>query len=114
MRGNEILLKNARELRKNLTRQERRLWYDFLRNYPMKIYKQKPVGPYIVDFCCPEAKLIIELDGGQHYEEAGMAYDRRRDAYLLARGFRITRYSNLEVDRNFDGVCVELDELLKG
>ena len=68
MYRNQELLCNAREFRKNMTRQERHLWYDFLRFCPCKFYKQKPLGPYVADFCCPSKKLVIELDGGQHYE----------------------------------------------
>ena len=109
MRTDGKQLKYARELRKNMTAQERRLWYGFLRSHRVKFYKQRPAGPYIVDFYAHRGKLVVELDGGQHYEAAGLARDRERDAYLSAHGLRVLRFSNLDVDRNFPGVCQAID-----
>lgn len=105
----EMLLRNARTLRREMTRQERHLWYDFLRNHPDKFYKQRPIPPYIVDFYCPSAKLVVELDGGQHFEAEGLARDAVRDGALTAHGLRILRFSNLDVDQNFDGVCAAVN-----
>ena len=102
---NNNLLKHARRLRKEMTKEERHLWYDFLKDYPVKIYKQKIVGSYILDFYCEKAKLAIELDGSQHYEENGQEYDEKRTAYLNSLGIEVFRISNLDVIRNFRGVC---------
>ena len=110
---NKSLVSNARNLRKNMTKEERHLWYDFLRTYPVKFLRQKILGRYIVDFYCAEAMLIIELDGSQHYEEAAMAKDSERTAYLEQYGIRILRIPNNEVNRNFSGVCEYIDLAVK-
>ena len=99
------LLGHARDLRRNMTKQERRLWYEFLRDYPVKIYKQKIIGSYIADFYCERAKLIIELDGSQHYEPEKIAYDARRTAYFAQLGLLVIRFSNADVQRDFPAVC---------
>ena len=104
---------NARTLRKNMTKEERHLWYDFLKGLPIMVHRQKVIGPYIVDFYIAQANLVIELDGSQHYEEAGMKADRERDAYLNSLGLRVLRYSNLDVNRNFNGVCEDILRHLK-
>ena len=106
---NKSLVSNARTLRKNMTKEERHLWYDFLRSYPVKFLRQKILGKYIVDFYCAEAKLIVELDGSQHYEDGGMEYDAERTAYLEQYGVRVLRIPNNEVSRNFSGVCEYID-----
>ena len=103
----------ARELRKNMTAEERHLWYDFLRTYPVKIYKQKILGPYIVDFFCETAKLVIELDGSQHYEPDEQQQDASRSAYLESLGLMVVRYSNADLHRNFRGVCESIDLLIR-
>ena len=102
-------LENARRLRSEMTPHERKLWYLFLRKYPVKIYKQRIIGRFIVDFYCASAKLVIELDGSQHYEPQGMAYDSERSAFLTALGLEVLRFSNRDVDRNFRGVCTQID-----
>ena len=91
---NPQLVQNARELRKNMTREERHLWYDFLRDYSVRFTRQKVLGKYIVDFYCAKAKLIVEVDGTQHFEEQGAAYDRERTAYLAQYGLQVIRISN--------------------
>ena len=106
---NKSLVSNARTLRKNMTKEERHLWYDFLRSYPVKVLRQKVFGKYIVDFYCAEAKLIVELDGSQHYEDKGMEYDAERTAYLEKYGVRVLRIPNNAVSRNFSGVCEYID-----
>jgi len=106
---NKSLVSNARNLRKNMTKEERHLWYDFLRSYPVKFLRQKILGKYIVDFYCAEAKLIVELDGSQHYEDKGVEYDAERTAYLEQYGVRVLRIPNNEVSRNFSGVCEYID-----
>lgn len=102
---NKKLVKNARALRKEMTKEERHLWYDFLRQHPLKFYRQKPIGNYIADFCCLTARLVIELDGSQHYELSGREKDRERTQALEAMGLHVLRFSNLDVMRNFEGVC---------
>ena len=102
-------LENARRLRREMTPSERKLWYLFLRKYPVKIYKQRIIGRFIVDFYCASAKLVIEVDGSQHYEPQGMAYDAERSAFLSALGLEVLRFSNRDIDRDFRGVCEEID-----
>ena len=88
-----------------MTKEERHLWYDFLRDYPAKFYKQKIVGDYILDFYCEQAKLAVELDGSQHFEEDGQKYDRQRTEYLESLGIQVLRFSNDDIKQNFRGVC---------
>ena len=106
--NNSRLRKNAQKLRREMTKEERRLWYDFLKQLPLTFNRQKVIGPYIVDFYCASAKLVIELDGSQHYEEEGAASDRERDLALRQLGITVVRYSNDDINRNFDGVCADL------
>ena len=98
----------AQELRKNATKAERHLWYDFLRTYPIQFRRQKAYGRYILDFYCIRARLAIELDGSQHYEQAGLEYDRRRTVFLNRAGVAVLRFSNVEVMKDFQGVCTEI------
>ena len=107
------LKKNARALRGNMTPQERRLWYTFLRAYPVKFYRQRVVGQYIVDFYCPRAALVVELDGSQHFELSEAERDMRRDAELAALGLLVLRFSNEELNRNFSAVCGEIDRQVR-
>ena len=102
-------LEQARRLRREMTPHERKLWYLFLRKYPVKIYKQRIIGRFIVDFYCASANLVIELDGSQHYEPQGMAYDSERSEFLKNLGLEILRFSNRDIDRDFDGVCTQID-----
>ena len=102
-------LENARRLRREMTPHERKLWYLFLRKYPVKIYKQRIIGRFIVDFYCASANLVIEVDGSQHYEPQGIAYDAERSAFLSALGLEVLRFSNRDIDRDFRGVCEEID-----
>jgi very-short-patch-repair endonuclease len=95
----------ARKLRKTMTKEERHLWYDFLRSYPIKFYRQRRIDRYIVDFYCAQAQLVIELDGGQHYDEAGMKSDQERTAVLESYGLTVIRFTNLDIHKNFSGVC---------
>ena len=106
------LLENARRLRRDMTPQELRLWYRFLRSYPVKIYKQRIIGPYIVDFYCASAKLVIEIDGSQHYEEAGQKHDKKRTEYLQSLGLMVVRYSNAEINVHFDAVCEHIHRVV--
>ena len=107
---NKNLVPYAKQLRKEMTAEERHLWYVFLRNYPVRFARQKVLGKYIADFYCAKAKLIVELDGSQHYEEEGKDSDRERDAYLSGLGIKVLRYSNLDIKQRFQSVC---DDILK-
>ena len=102
-------LENARRLRREMTPHERKLWYLFLRKYPVKIYKQRIIGRFIVDFYCASAKLVIEVDGSQHYELQDMAYDAERSAFLSTLGLEVLRFSNRDIDRDFRGVCEQIE-----
>ena len=106
--NNPKLRKNAQKLRREMTKEERRLWYDFLKRLPITVNRQKVIGPYIVDFYCASRKLVIELDGSQHYETEGTAADQERDHALNQLGITVVRYSNSDINRNFDGVCADL------
>ena len=88
---------------------QRKLWYLFLRKYPVKIYKQRIIGRFIVDFYCASARLVIELDGTQHYEPQGLAYDAERSQFLSSLGLEVLRFSNSEIDRDFRSVCTQID-----
>ena len=105
---NARLTPNAKTLRKTMTKEERRLWYECLKQLPVTVNRQKVIGRYIVDFYCAAAKVVIELDGSQHFDEAAMAADRERDAYLRSLGLTVLRYTNLEVNRNFKEVCEDV------
>ena len=109
----EPIIIKAKKLRKNMTNQERHLWYDFLRNRPEKWYKQKVIGNYIVDFCCDAFKIIIELDGGQHYEEKAIEYDNKRSKYLENMGYKVIRFINTDIDYRFDSVCESIMCVIK-
>ena len=102
-------LNHARALRKGMTPQERHLWFDFLRYYPVKVYKQRIIGSYIVDFYCASAKLVIEIDGSQHYAPPRQAQDTLRTAYLESLGLRVIRFSNADINIRFQAVCEAID-----
>ena len=106
---NKDNVQKARHLRKNMTKEERHLWYDFLRSYPVKFLRQKPFGNYILDFYCAKAKLVIELDGSQHFEESNIIYDKQRTDFLKEYGLEIIRIPNNEITNNFTGVCEYID-----
>ena len=110
---NSRLVPLAQKLRKEMTREERHLWYNFLREYPVRFRRQKIISNYIVDFYCAAAKLVIELDGSQHYEEQGQQYDLRRTAVLEQFGLYVFRVPNNAVLENFEGVCTAIDALVK-
>ena len=103
----------AKTLRKNMTPWERKLWYEFLRNYPIRFQRQKAIGDYIVDFYCAKAKLIIELDGGGHYNESQIIKDEIRAKELESMYLTVVRICNLDIDRNFYGVCEYIDSIVK-
>ena len=108
MERNGSLTGNARQLRKNMTKEENLLWHNFLKKYPLRFRRQYIIGDFIVDFYCHKAKLAIELDGSQHYEPDVQAYDRRRTAYLESQGVKVLRFGNSEVLEQFRGVCEQI------
>ena len=110
---NKKLVPLAKNLRNNMTKEERHLWYDFLRNYPLKFTRQKIIGNYIVDFYCAKAKIVIELDGSQHYSDESMQNDALRSEFLKLYGLTVLRISNLEILKNFNGVCEYVDLVVK-
>ena len=106
---NEKLKHSGRNLRSNSTKEENHLWYDFLRNHPVQFHRQRTIGNYIVDFYCPAVKLAVELDGSQHFEEDGMAYDSNRTAYLSSLGITVIRFTNHDIKYDFEGVCTAIE-----
>ena len=110
---NNDMLDVARRLRREMTPQEQRLWYVFLRKYPVKFYKQRIIESFIADFYCADARLVIELDGSQHYTEQGKEYDEQRTAILEQYGVQVLRFTNLDVDRHLDAVCAQIDSTIE-
>ena len=106
------MLGNARSLRKNMTKEEKHLWFDFLRSYPVRFRRQEIVGPYIADFYCSKAKLIIELDGSQHFEMDQMQYDAHRTFYFNSLGYSVLRFSNIDIWHNFEGACLSISQTI--
>ena len=98
----------ARNLRNNSTRQERKLWYLFLRKFLLRFHRQKTIVPYIVDFYCYKAKLVIEIDGSQHIQQKNQESDQKRSEYFKSMNLDVIRFTNLDVDNNFDGVCNQI------
>ena len=111
---NKANLPLARALRKKMTPWECHLWYDFLRTYPVRFQRQKPIGNYIADFYCARAHLVNELDGGGHYTENQQQKDRLRTDALEKENLKVIRFSNLDIDQNFQGVCEGIDLAVKG
>ena len=103
----------AKTLRKNMTPWERKLWYEFLRSYPIRFQRQKAIGNYITDFYCAKAKLVIELDGGGHYTAEQTQKDIERTKELEGMDLTVLRICNLDIDRNFSGVCENIDTVVK-
>ena len=110
---NKQLVPLAKQLRKEMTKEERHLWYDFLRTYPIRFSRQKILGKYIADFYSAEAKLVIELDGSQHYQDGNAEKDAERSAFLEGYGLTVIRIPNNEVTRNFRGVCEFIDTTVR-
>ena len=110
---NKEITSVARQLRKKMTKEERHLWYDFLRFYPVRFYRQKVLGHYIADFYCAQAKLVLELDGSQHFEEKGVCRDTQRTGYLEGYDLLVVRIPNNEVNGSFREVCEYVDLLVR-
>lgn len=109
---NKSIVGTARMLRKNMTKEEKHLWYDYLRLHPARFSRQKVLGKYIVDFYSARAKMVIELDGSQHFTEEAIQYDSERTAFLENYNLKVIRIPNWEINENFNGVCEYLNELL--
>ena len=109
---NATLTQRARELRQNATKQENRLWYEYLRDFRPRFTRQRIVGSYILDFYCGSAKLAVELDGSQHYEPEAMEYDKTRTRFLKSTGIQVVRFTNTDVDKSFEGVCNTIENLV--
>ena len=110
---NPNIVLTARMLRKNMTKEEKHLWYDFLRDYPIRFVRQKVLGKYIADFYCAKAKIVIELDGSGHYTEEGKQYDIKRTAFLEEYGLKVVRVLNSDIINNFRAVCEYIDIVVK-
>ena len=110
---NKEIVPLAKTLRKNMTKEEKHLWYDYLREYPIRFIRQKVIGKYIVDFYCAKAKLVIELDGSQHYDDKGIEKDALRTEFLEQYGLKVIRISNLDINKNFEEVCIFIDNEIK-
>ena len=110
--NNSRLTANAQKLRTNMTKEERKLWYDCLKKLPVTVNRQKVIGSFILDFYCASAKVAIELDGSQHYEEDGREKNKKRDTYLNERGITVLRYSNRDVNMQFRDVCEDIERHL--
>lgn len=95
-----------------MTKEERHLWYDYLKYLDVTVNRQKVIGKYIVDFYCASAKLVIEIDGSQHYSKKGVSDDKERDHYLKQLGLTVIRYSNKDINQNFNGVCEEINKII--
>ena len=106
---NTELTQLAKRLRKNMTDEERHLWYDFLCSYPLRFLRQKVIDNYIVDFYCHQARLVIEIDGSQHYEDIGLLKDRIRTEKIESRNLTVIRIPNNDVKQHFRGVCEYID-----
>jgi|GEM_PF-104151 len=111
--SNKTTLIPSRELRKNMTKQEKHLWYDFLYNLKPQVLKQRPIGSYVVDFYCHAAKLAIELDGAQHYEPDAIEYDKIRTEFINSLGIEVIRVDNSDVDNNFVGTCDKIKKAIE-
>lgn len=112
-RNNSYLTKNAQQLRKNMTKEERRLWYECLKSLPVNVNRQKVIGSYIVDFYIAAARLAIELDGSQHFEAEGTIADAVRDEKLRSLGITVLRYSNADINLRFNEVCEDIYQHLE-
>ena len=104
----------AISLRKKMTPWESRLWYQFLRTYPIRFQRQKAIGDSIADFYCAKAQLVIELDGGGHYSDEQSGADAVRTQALEQMGLLVLRFTNTDVDRRFRDVCEEIHRTVQG
>ena len=106
------LVRRAKELRRDLSPVERKLWYEFLSGLPHRFTRQKPLGRYVADFYCSEKRLVIEVDGDSHFTDRSVERDAGRTAALAFLGIRVIRFTNVEVMESFEGVCMEIEKAL--
>ena len=106
--NNSNLTENSQRLRREMTKEEKHLWYDFFKKLGVTVQRQKVLNRYIADFYIAKSKLIIELDGSQHYADDGIISDKTRDDYFKRNGYTVLRYSNYEIHHNFKGVCEDI------
>ena len=117
---NAQLVEKAKEMRKNPTVAEQKLWQffrstpPFCRGVGLKVWRQKPIAHFIVDFYCPKLKLVIEVDGASHFTPEGMEYDKARTDILKGYGLTVIRFTNDEVNNHFEGVCQQIEDFIKG
>lgn len=109
---NRALVEQAKELRKNPTQAEKKLWNDYLRAFKFRVLRQRPIDHFIVDFYCPQLKLVIEVDGDSHFTAAGQEHDTERTRVLAGYGLKVLRFTNGEVLNNFAGVCQRIRNLI--
>ena len=109
---NPKLVVRAKALRKNMTVAEKKLWYEYLRTFPHRIHRQRPINHYIVDFYCPKLKLVIEIDGDSHFTPEAQEYDRKRTEILEGYGLKVVRFTNEEIMSNLAGVCTVIQKYL--
>ncbi|MBR4069018.1 MAG: endonuclease domain-containing protein [Clostridia bacterium] len=110
---NRQLVPLAKQLRSDMTKEERHLWYDYLRSYPVRFMRQKVLGHYIADFYCAKAHLVVELDGSQHYTDENLLKDAERTRFLEGYDLQVLRISNNQINQNFEGVCLYIDAAVK-
>ena len=91
-----------------MTKEEKHLWYDFLKNLPLTVHRQKVINRYIVDFYIANNKTVIEIDGSQHYEDSAIEYDKKRDEFLNNLGIKVLRYTNFQIHKEFENVCNDI------
>ncbi|GAB4204882.1 MAG: endonuclease domain-containing protein [Coleofasciculaceae cyanobacterium] len=108
---NSKLVERAKSLRKNMTPAEKKLWYNYLRDFKFRVLRQKPIDNFIVDFYCAKLKLVIEIDGDSHFTNDGKDYDQERTQILEGYGLRVMRFTNDEVLKDFAGVCQRIEEI---
>ena len=113
MERNKSLTPLSQALRKNQTKEENKLWYQFLRKYPVQFRRQYVIGDYIADFYCHKSKIVIELDGSGHYAPEQIEKDNVRTKYLETQGLLVLRFTNIDVQNNFYSVCEEIDKKVK-
>ena len=113
LKADKNLNSSAKELRKNMTPEEKHLWYDFLKKYPIQFNRQKVIGEYIVDFYCKRANVVIEIDGAQHFEHENAEYDKKRTEYLNSVGIEVIRFLNKDINYNFENTCKYIDKIIK-
>ncbi|OUL23175.1 endonuclease [Nostoc sp. T09] len=109
---NPKLVERAKELRKNMTTAEKKLWYEYLRNFKFRVLRQRPINNFIVDFYCPNLQLVIEIDGDSHFTDEAQDYDIERTIILEGYGLKIIRFTNSQVLNQFDSVCVQIQDLI--